>query len=607
MMTNMNLRYGKTLLAMIILILQACSLEEDIALLPEDTLRTSSQLGKKLQNPYSVANMQLAWDNLQQRDGLMAKEELLIAPTHLYVKFLPQSEEELDLLNRDESLILYSYPLDYEAPLNHDGEEYREAGLKEGQPTPQYASVPIDQVLLDGVSHEILSELFIPDERSDESSGRVAEDWIVDELVHEALRITDNLTEGEEVLLSKENAGRTEMSDWRPAGRIQVWDNSVGSSRKSRQVFSHYEYYDCPSDISLQDDNGNMLIGDPSVNPIGGTTRCRRAVYRTEYYEVPGSYVGVHDLEVRANRWFTTHTGKTDINGNFSVGGTFKNDANYSLKWQKYHFSVRTGTFGQAVDNGPKMRGNWNRNYGRSGSETVVDKQQYYALIFQAARDYYYGNRFGLESPPKNGTLNPQTKISASQEDRQHDKRSHAAPYARTGGIFPTVYVRRWDSSADRVYGVTIHELAHNSHWNLNRDAFRSVAVNAWNPFFPWALLPGRDSYAALIESWARGVEWMFASHRYRNTYSVQGYTYRGNFQWVNRRDESIYTSIVIDLIDNIDQGDPRDRVSGYTIRQLEQSLDGARSWEEWRDRIRDQHQNGSEQFLDELFEYWHD
>ncbi|OUD36948.1 hypothetical protein [Flavobacterium sp. FPG59] len=49
----------------------------------------------------------------------------------------------------------------------------------------------------------------------------------------------------------------------------------------------------------------------------------------------------------------------------------------------------------------------------------------------------------------------------------------------------------------------------------------------------------------------------------------------------------------------------PVDRVNGYTIMQLQNSLVGASSWNEWRDNIKNRYNNPSEIYLDELFNNW--
>ena len=47
------------------------------------------------------------------------------------------------------------------------------------------------------------------------------------------------------------------------------------------------------------------------------------------------------------------------------------------------------------------------------------------------------------------------------------------------------------------------------------------------------------------------------------------------------------------------------DRVNSYTLKQLEQSLIGERSWWQWRDNLKSRFDNPAEQFVDELFNNW--
>ena len=320
-------------------------LEEQIFLSKSD-IEGMTKLGKQLENPYSVQNMKKAWETLNQ-NGRTSGENVEITTTHLYIRFKPKNEDELSILKRDSTLVLYDYPLDYK--IEQTGDFYHDPEVPINQPTYQYSAVTVDEKLPRGVEYELLAELFIPDEEGDEdknTNGRIASIDLVESLVDEALRITNNW---EEPLAHDEGShehtqvnARGRRCRWRPAGRITVQDDILGET-------------------------------------------------------------GVHDVEVRARRWFTTHEGKTDTQGRFSCNGRFRRDANYSIKWDKYHFSIRKGLI-QQYYNGPKRRGDWNLNITGGLSKR-------YAIIFQAARDYYYGNRLGLKSPPTNSTLKPQMKL----------------------------------------------------------------------------------------------------------------------------------------------------------------------------------------------------
>lgn len=503
------------------------------------------KLGKSLENPYSIDNMQIALDNLRS-NAKTTFDDVDVTTTHLYVKFKPSNEDELAKLTSDSTLVLYDYPLDQE--IDESGDYYHDPEIPQDQPTYQYCAVLADKQLPNKVDYEILAELFIPDEdKVDGSNKNSNESQAIEALVEEALRITNNLEDS----TNKNNnaAENNRRGKWRPAGVIKVYDHETRS------------------------------------------------------------YVGVHGAQVRARRWFTTHKGYTDLTGKYSCNGRFKRKANYSIKWERYDFSVRSGTFGQAWYNGPKKKGNWNVNLGKSTSSVVNDAQQYYALIHQGAHDYYYGNRFELTSPPKNGFFKRQLKIAGRQKKGK-------SSYAKLRAILyfgADVSIQRWTLPSDEVYGMTIHELGHASHRVVDKNSYISLVLNAFNFF-----VSNSNKYEEriLIETWSTAVEIVFTLHRYRNRFGLKNYNYLlHNYQQkpikVDKDYGPAYTSAGYDMIDNVNQRSaygnayPQDRVSGYTIKQLETALKGAKSWSEWRDNIKRLYNNPTENYLNELFNNW--
>lgn len=103
------------------------------------------QLGKQLENPYSVDNMKKAWRNLQENENAYRMMTDSISTTHLYLKFKPANEDELSLLKEDSTLDLYTYPLDYEIPEGLD--HYHDPEIVDSLPTYQYCAVPLDKKL----------------------------------------------------------------------------------------------------------------------------------------------------------------------------------------------------------------------------------------------------------------------------------------------------------------------------------------------------------------------------------------------------------------------------------------------------------------------------
>jgi len=532
--------------------------------------------------------MRIALNNLKKSGKYSSKnnKSVVITTTHYYVKFKPQNTDELKLLEADTTLILYDYPLDYE--IIQMGEYYHDPEVPITQPTYQYASVKVNQELTTAVAYEILSELFIPDEED------IPDDF-TNLLVDESLKLTGNIK-----LNEKTSDLQSRRSKWRPAGRIMVWDDKIGSTTTSTRILSHWEYYDC-------DDGGdpNPPIIQQKLIPI---EQCKRAVYKYKTSTSVGSYIPVHGAKVRARRWFTTHTGITNAQGYYSCNGRFRRDANYKIKWKRHDFSIWWSWLSAAKYNGPKKKGDWNLKI-KGGT------QEYYATIFRATHLYYYGNMFGLTRPKHQTPFGGRLIINAK---KLNDKSSYA--HYRSLILGADILLKEWGSPTDEVFGTTIHELAHAAHREVDRFAYNSLVWKGYTtPCAPSAEScdhPGPTGADArrLMETWASTVEHFIVRERYENFYNVQNFNYtngRNYLQFQTIAQNNFYTSCGIDMMDNFNQRIeydwrfPIDRVNGYTINQLENALSNATTWNTWRDNLINNEANNTEQFLDELFANW--
>lgn len=287
-----------------------------------------------------------------------------------------------------------------------------------------------------------------------------------------------------------------------------------------------------------------------------------------------GGYFGFEGVKVRARRWFTTHTGITDANGYYSCDGRFKRPANYSFKWERYDFEIRNGAFKQPVADGPKQKGDWNVYLTKS-----LGKPYYYSIIFRAAYHYYYKNIQGLRRPPQNAVFKTQLKIRAHYKE-DPDKNGQTAEWRRFLGLGSAVHIFNPSHTPMEIYATTIHELAHTSHWNMGRFDFNRTDDK-------------------VKESWATGVQLVLTKMTYP--------AYKGKTKIMPK-----YTNVVMDLIDdqsndgNVNGKNSKegDKVSGYTIRQIEDKLNGARSWNAWRDKLK-QINNSTKNGIDALFKVW--
>lgn len=540
------------------------------------------ELSEPLENPYSVINMQKAYESLKQSGNLKSTVE--IKSTHYYVRFLPKDFDELDSLEQDTTLILFDYPLDKK--IIKGGTFYHDPTLSPEQiVTWQYTTVPVGYTF-PNIHYEIIEELFLYEKSSTNLKSTVIDPFVYEQIEVQSLKLTGNFND------SLYNSPRLKSS-WTPSGTIRVNDNDLG------------------------------LI------PVVGA-------------------------KVRAKNWFKVKEDLTDANGYFSTE-SFNNAVDYSIKWERADFDIRSGNWGQAYYQGPnESKSAWNLNI--TGGMSFV-----YAHVHRAAYTYWYNNSYGIKTPPKDSFWSRKVKIGCFDEaDRAF------ISVALRWTTFPEIYIYRYNSGGTlrtgrQLYRTGIHELAHSSHWDLS----------SWHY---------RNADDKVVESWAVGVAYVITNNVYGGIEDAwQGVT----LKQMRTTYENKYTPLVIDLIDNFnqnpslalncpcggydgancyvgtapsgttafiysnnfyytpingnqcplggssfdgancfvrsipsnttgfiynnswyvqEQGLPVDRVSGYTLGQIETAMKNITSLEGWRNNLRDQNVNSTENFLNELF-----
>lgn len=478
------------------------------------------KLGHKLENPYSVKNMKRALDSVKAKMTISktakSASEFDIETSHLYVRIEPKNAEEEALLKRDTAQNFFDYPLDYEFP----EEVLKEMGTNVSDSIGSYyVSVPKDYIFPEGIKTEVIEELYIPEQdpyfddvaetgKANKSTISTKED-LLGNLLIEAFKLTHN---EKELDLQSSSSGKSAWwifgSKWRPSGRITMWDNSL-----------------------------NKIV------PVEGA-------------------------QILVRQWFTVDSGITDANGNFSTG-TVRGEARYIIQWERQHYDIRNGWFGQAETRGPSKKNEaWDFNI--TSAEDIQ-----YAMIHRAAHHYYYKDIKGLRRPPLISQIPSRVKISAMNSsaggingDTSHWRQD------LTAGILSMIriYAR---SYCNEYYGTTIHELAHASHCNMGNLTYQKTDDK-------------------VVESWARGVQWELT----RMVYSDYSNEYFKN-----------YTGVVQDMIDNDGVFGRNfiydENVSGYTISQLEKSLIGQKTWSDWKNKIKNDYENPTENNLDKVFNYW--
>ena len=166
-------------------------------------------LGEKLEDPFSVENMTRALVSMYPTKA----ERVVIAPTDLYVRFLPDNEEQYERLVAM-GVMMLDHPVDYE--IVKEGDWYHDPDIDEDKMTWQYAVVGADFSFPTDICYEKLDDCYIAEH--DLSTKADGVDW--EAVEREAFRLTGN---GEMIADTKGSdiAGT-------PEGKIEIIDDFFG-------------------------------------------------------------------------------------------------------------------------------------------------------------------------------------------------------------------------------------------------------------------------------------------------------------------------------------------------------------------------------------------
>lgn len=290
-------------------------------------------LGEPINDPYRLENMHQAYQSLIERYGDIPIPP--IEPTHRYMRFLPKSDEELVILQSDTNLLWWDYPLDYEVLVH--GTYYKDPEFNEEDPfTWQYCVIPIDYSYPEQIYHELLYEVFIPEDNGEE---------IYELLEEEAYLITNNLSD-------------EDLKDY-----IE-------------------EDLPCPIEQTIIKKNRKAK-----------TTKWTPSATIKTYDDIVGGYIPIEGAKVTARYGTKIKEGITNNAGYCAVNGSFQYQVNYAIKWERAYWDIRQGALGQAYYNGPKQKKSWTLNIAPNGISYFI------ATVHRAAFKFYYGNNLGIRRP----------------------------------------------------------------------------------------------------------------------------------------------------------------------------------------------------------------
>lgn len=273
-------------------------------------------LGKKLENPYTVKNMQNAFDyyNSVILDSPFKGKK--VEATHYYIKINPNTEEQLEMLddldNSDDenAPVLHDYPLDYE--ILEEGDYYIYPRDENDIYHSAYTLIPIDYRFTENVPYEILDEIYEPSEEEYDIETVALffagwkEDLEADEIFVDEKTLDDYLRNSfvEEVVdeenTNNQSGARLFGKRYRPNGYVRVQNtetNVMNPLQKAkisigRNIFWRYTY---------TDDNGYFS----SPKKYRGKVRIRAkwrgntATIRKTWNEVLGLWVSDHLMTIK--------------------------------------------------------------------------------------------------------------------------------------------------------------------------------------------------------------------------------------------------------------------------------------------------------------------
>lgn len=213
-------------------------------------------LGEKLNNPYSLSNMQAAYDELCKTKSLSSEK---LEATDLYVRFLPKDSTDIAFL-QNLDLEFFDFPLDYE--IEEYGNYYHDPSVPEGEITWQYTKVKPDFVFPD-IQYEIIDECYIPEEDEELTKSSICGGDFAEELEMLAIKMADLPAEysvSEDYIETKAKVKKY------PSGSVLIYKEDNDSiPAKGVKIRCHY-FLKWDSDFT--DDEGNYNISKKfSCNP----------------------------------------------------------------------------------------------------------------------------------------------------------------------------------------------------------------------------------------------------------------------------------------------------------------------------------------------------
>jgi uncharacterized protein (TIGR02145 family) len=542
--------------------------------IPSDTdinILTSVFPSPKEQNPYSAENMNKTLRNFILANNAEAKDIPKLEANFLYVRFLPYGKQGVyELKTYDTSLVLLKHPMDYNEirkPVVYVDKTLPDSII------PYFASVPVGYEF-GSTPYEILQELFLTqpleeDDGDDQEDSRFVKAKKSNKANKEiaAYLKSQGLAPYQLEMIAFPNSERLNAEIESSSGRILAKNIPVD--------MDNIVSWNLPFVKTWRPDGTLKFMGDSSTK------------YKEQFL------VGVR---VTAGYSYYWRSSTTDSYGYFRSPEKWTFSVDYEANFDSDQFLLEDGHswYGEDLEiekNNKKSA--WN--------ETFTGNDAKWCVIWTAAWNYWYGNNYGLKRPRQNEWWNQSLDIWVyykNDEDYDEDIGDSYGEY-KCRLFTERIAVKAYSRSHIQIYGSTIHEIAHSSHyWNVNAVLGINIAT--------YALLP-----KILKETYARGIQRYLSIKHYGN--------------WSEAFYDSEYTGIFEDLEDT-DSTFARtnkycDKVSGITAPMAEKAVFNSLYWEHFfwdnfKDNLMEYYPSGTtnengkkvsytKADMDNLFDYW--
>jgi len=502
----------------------------------------------------------------------------------LYVRFLPYGKQGVyELKTYDTSLVLFKHPMDYneiKKPI-----VYMDKSLPDSI-IPYFASAPVGYEF-GPTSYEILQELFLT-QPLEENDGDYQEDsrFVKAQKSNKA---------------NKEIAAYLKSQDLAPYQlEMMALPNSerfkAEAESSSNKVLAKTSPFDMDNIVAW-----HLPIPFVSTWRPSGTLK-----YYDEQLEKDMPLVSIR---VTAGYSYYWRSSKTDGNGYFSSPEQWKFSVDYEANFDSDQFLLQDGHswYGEDLEiekNNKKSA--WN--------ETFTGNHARWCIVWTAARNYWYGDIYGLKRPRQNWLLSHSLEINVYYKNNKDYENSftcwadgvfgtdgckNSVGFYNVTPLWENIMIQTYNSDSSRsvphinIYGTTIHEIAHSSHYyNMNtKDWYLPQSIEYSN------------LQTILKESYARGIERFLAIKHYG--------TWAGSYNIIKG-----YTGIFEDLENTNTSNGYCDRVSGITVPMAEKILFESDSWNNFKDNLIKEYPNGTPNGeggkvtyfaadMDALFKYW--